>query len=72
MVFGLQVSFARVGSTVNFAVMESIYNWVNKYYQGYMCTGMTLFIGNLKEIFLIFYKTHIKTTKKKIILTFYF
>ena len=47
MVFGLQLSFARVGSTVNFQVMEPFYNWVNKYYQGYMCIGMTLLIGKL-------------------------
>ncbi|EEB18317.1 transport protein, putative [Pediculus humanus corporis] len=47
MVFGLQLSFARVGSTVNFQVMEPFYNWVNKYYQGYMCIGMTLLIAGL-------------------------
>ncbi|CAG9813926.1 unnamed protein product, partial [Phaedon cochleariae] len=29
MVFGLQLSFARVGSTVNFLVMEQLYNYVN-------------------------------------------
>lgn len=45
MVFGLQISFSRVGSFVNFAVMESLYSWVNQFYQGYMCTGITLLIG---------------------------
>ncbi|KAK6622972.1 hypothetical protein RUM43_008824 [Polyplax serrata] len=45
MVFGLQVSVARAGSTVNFAVMESLYGWVNQFYQGYLCTGVTLLIA---------------------------
>lgn len=45
MVFGLQLSFARVGSTVNFMVMGHIYDWVNKTYSGYECTGIVLFIG---------------------------
>ncbi|KAF7274046.1 hypothetical protein GWI33_013266 [Rhynchophorus ferrugineus] len=30
MVFGLQLSFARVGSTVNFWVMEPVYNWLSE------------------------------------------
>jgi hypothetical protein len=47
MVFGLQLSFARVGSTVNFNVMEPLYNWVSKYYTGHMCIGVVLFIGML-------------------------
>lgn len=47
MVFGLQLSFARVGSTVNFNVMEPLYKWVNKYYSGYMCIGVVLIIGTL-------------------------
>lgn len=47
MVFGLQLSFARVGSTVNFNVMEPLYQWVNKYYSGHMCIGVVLIIGKL-------------------------
>lgn len=47
MVFGLQLSFARLGSTVNFMVMESLYQWVNRYYKGYTTTGLTLLIGEL-------------------------
>jgi hypothetical protein len=47
MVFGLQLSFARVGSTVNFNVMEPLYKWVSKYYSGYMCIGVVLIIGKL-------------------------
>lgn len=46
MVFGLQLSFARVGSTVNFNVMEPLYNYVSRFYTGYMCTGIVLMIGN--------------------------
>lgn len=45
MVFGLQLSFARVGSTVNFVVMEHLYKLVNQTYHGYMCTGVVLFIA---------------------------
>lgn len=45
MVFGLQLSFARVGSTVNFWVMEPIYSWVNQWYTGYEGLGIVLFIG---------------------------
>lgn len=47
MVFGLQLSFARVGSTVNFLVMEPIYNWVGRYYTGYECTGMVLLLASV-------------------------
>lgn len=51
MVFGLQMSFARVGSTVNFNVMEPLYNWVSKYYSGYMCIGVVLIIGMLTGLY---------------------
>lgn len=47
MVFGLQLSFARVGSTVNFVVMEPLYAYVQKFYQGYRCTGVVLLIASL-------------------------
>lgn len=47
MVFGLQLSFARVGSTVNFNVMEPLYQWVSHYYSGHMCIGVVLIIGKL-------------------------
>lgn len=49
MVFGLQLSFARVGSTVNFLVMESVYQWVKKTYvgsPGSYIIGMVLFIAS--------------------------
>lgn len=45
MVFGLQLSFARVGSTVNFLVMESIYNWVHKQFTGAEGIGIVFYIG---------------------------
>lgn len=45
MVFGLQLSFARLGSTVNFNVMGPLYNYVNQYYTGHTCTGVVLMLG---------------------------
>ncbi|XP_031634922.1 major facilitator superfamily domain-containing protein 1 isoform X2 [Contarinia nasturtii] len=45
MVFGLQLSFARVGSTVNFIVMEPIYKYINKWYKGHMCLGVVMLIS---------------------------
>jgi len=47
MVFGLQLSFARVGSTVNFLVMESIYKYVKQFYSGSYVIGVVLFIAAL-------------------------
>uniref|UniRef100_A0A1B6KVZ3 Lysosomal dipeptide transporter MFSD1 n=1 Tax=Graphocephala atropunctata TaxID=36148 RepID=A0A1B6KVZ3_9HEMI len=44
-VFGLQLSFARVGSTVNLVVLGPLYNWVEQFYQGHTCLGVTLFIA---------------------------
>ncbi|XP_055371867.1 major facilitator superfamily domain-containing protein 1 [Condylostylus longicornis] len=46
MVFGLQLSFARVGSTVNFAVMEHVYKYVSQFYEGYKCTGVVLLLAS--------------------------
>lgn len=45
MVFGLQLSFARVGSFVNFMVVDGIFDWVNKTYEGYECLGIVLLLG---------------------------
>lgn len=49
MVFGLQLSFARIGSTVNFLVMEGIYGYISKTlkYKGSTCIGTVLFISAL-------------------------
>lgn len=46
MVFGLQLSFARFGSTVNFLVMEPIYKYVKQFYEGTYVLGMVLFIAS--------------------------
>lgn len=46
MVFGLQLSFARVGSTVNFLVMEPIYKEVTKHYTGSKAIGVVLFLAS--------------------------
>lgn len=48
MVFGLQMSFARLGSTVNFNVMSPLYNYISQYYTGYVCTGVVLMLGNIQ------------------------
>ncbi len=45
MVFGLQLSFARVGSTVNFNVMLPIYKAVNNHFEGHTCLGIALLIA---------------------------
>ncbi|KAF5300298.1 hypothetical protein FQA39_LY11155 [Lamprigera yunnana] len=45
MVFGIQLSFARLGSAANFWVMESVYNWVGQWYSGHECLGIVLFIA---------------------------
>lgn len=48
MVFGLQLSFARVGSTVNFLVMVPVYNYVKSLgYEGHQCTGVVLLLATL-------------------------
>ncbi len=51
MVFGLQLSFARVGSTVNFNVMLPIYQAVNKHFEGHTCLGIALFIASSTCVF---------------------
>ncbi|KAF5274952.1 hypothetical protein FQR65_LT04293 [Abscondita terminalis] len=45
MVFGVQLSFARLGSAANFWVMESVYHWVEQYYKGHECLGIVLYIA---------------------------
>jgi len=47
MVFGLQLSFSRVGSTVNMNVMQPIYDFIGKNYHGYTCLGIALFVGGV-------------------------
>ncbi|KAK7593110.1 hypothetical protein V9T40_007862 [Parthenolecanium corni] len=45
MVFGFQLSIARAGSAVNFLLMNSLYKYVNNYFSGYQCLGITLLIA---------------------------
>ncbi|XP_064614854.1 major facilitator superfamily domain-containing protein 1-like isoform X2 [Liolophura sinensis] len=45
MVFGLQLSFSRVGSTVNMNIMSPIYNLLSTSFKGYTNLGIVLFIG---------------------------
>jgi len=45
MVFGLQLSFARLGSTVNFWSMEPIYKYVKEHYPAAHVIGMVLFVA---------------------------
>lgn len=54
MVFGLQLSFARVGSTVNFNVMVPLYHTIRDYIthsNGYTTLGMTLFVAAISCVF---------------------
>ncbi|XP_018017099.2 major facilitator superfamily domain-containing protein 1-like [Hyalella azteca] len=50
-VFGLIGSLSRVGSTVNFLVMEPIYNWVDQTQDGHVTLGITLAIGGFTCVF---------------------
>ena len=49
MVFGLQLSFSRVGSTVNMNIMQPIYKLVSdgSAHKGYVSLGIVLFIGGV-------------------------
>lgn len=51
MVFGLQLSFSRVGSTVNMNIMQHLYDALNKTIHGHVCLGATLFIAGAFCIF---------------------
>ncbi|KAK6195515.1 hypothetical protein SNE40_000928 [Patella caerulea] len=54
MVFGLQLSFSRVGSTVNMNVMHPIYKAINAALDGYKCLGVALYVGAGMCIFSLF------------------
>jgi MFS family permease len=52
LVFGLQLSIARLGSTVNFQVMTWVYNTVNSYgKEGYEGLGYSLLLAALTCVF---------------------
>lgn len=46
MVFGLQLSIARVGSAVNFLVMGHLYEYIHQFYKGREALGVTLLSGS--------------------------
>ncbi|XP_047495102.1 major facilitator superfamily domain-containing protein 1-like isoform X1 [Penaeus chinensis] len=50
-VFGLQLSMARVGSTVNFLSMGPIYAWVDTFSDGYKTLGISLLIAGATCIY---------------------
>ncbi|CAH1397376.1 unnamed protein product [Nezara viridula] len=47
MVFGLQLSFARLGSAVNFIIMEPLHKYVHHYFKGREGLGVSLLIASL-------------------------
>ncbi|XP_055859252.1 major facilitator superfamily domain-containing protein 1 [Episyrphus balteatus] len=47
MVFGLQLSFARIGSAVNFLVMEPLYKHVTEFYHGSTAVGVVLLLAGV-------------------------
>ncbi|XP_048520877.1 major facilitator superfamily domain-containing protein 1 isoform X1 [Dendroctonus ponderosae] len=51
MVFGLQMSIARMGSTVNFWLMEPIYQWVSTSSTGTKILGLSLLIASATCLF---------------------
>ncbi|XP_055327665.1 major facilitator superfamily domain-containing protein 1-like [Paramacrobiotus metropolitanus] len=51
LVMGLSLSVSRAGSAMNMNLMEPIYNALKTHYAGYICLGLTLFIGGTTLIF---------------------
>lgn len=50
-VFGLQLSMARVGSTVNFLTMVPLYEWVQTFSEGYQALGYALIFAGITCVF---------------------
>ncbi|KAK9509921.1 hypothetical protein O3M35_004808 [Rhynocoris fuscipes] len=46
MIFGLQLSFARVGSAVNFIIMDHLYHFIDGYFKGRGALGVTLLVAS--------------------------
>ncbi|KRZ73855.1 Major facilitator superfamily domain-containing protein 1 [Trichinella papuae] len=42
LVFGITLSFARVGSTISMNILKPIYNAIEQYFQSYTCLGYTM------------------------------
>lgn len=51
LVFGLQLSFSRAGSTVNMNIMQPLYDALNGSVHGHVCLGAALFIAGAFCIF---------------------
>ena len=51
LVFGLQLSIARLGSTVNLMVMTPVYDAINKTKSGYECLGTALLVAAATCVF---------------------
>ena len=47
MVFGFQLSVARVGSTVNFSLMAPLYKYISQWYNPHTAVGWTLMVAGL-------------------------
>ena len=47
MVFGFQLSVARVGSTVNFSLMAPLYKYISQWYEPHTAVGWTLMVAGL-------------------------
>lgn len=51
LVFGLQLSIARLGSTVNLIVMGPVYNWISETKSGYDALGTALLLASATCVF---------------------
>lgn len=51
MVFGFQLSFSRVGSSISFFLMLTIYEFVNRFYQGYVGLSIVILIASTTCVF---------------------
>lgn len=51
MVFGFQLSFSRVGSSISFYVMAPIYDFVDSFYKGHVCLSIVFLIASLTCVF---------------------
>lgn len=69
MIFGLQLSFARVGSAVNFITMGHLYDLINQYFKGREALGVTLLVG---QLIVRFCKFNIFTNKINTASSFFF
>lgn len=50
LVFGIQLTLSRLGSTVNYWVMEPLYQWAKGSFKEYEAIGMAILIGKYNLI----------------------